>query len=388
MHRPPETQSSPEAMSTQSSHTWRAESSVCRVNSLQQVGCQSWLLVSPSWPRQPADHYISDPVWSILLDQITIWTQGVTRHIPSQNGRDLGRPSRRGWDHRWRLRAWQRWRGARPEPESTHGQSKRNRAGVQFRQVHNQTTWDQFLRQHLLQRWHQAWPGQGSWHPEHACSTGQRGSAEIPRYDDIPCNIHSQLQWRITATQGPPEEERPIWDVGRPPPLLPETQNSNFSKVVCQILWPNKTHHAGGRQFNERSWRSNSAGRSTCCIRIQSAQLSTKQLPKHWPGDARRCVRHQSLSHVPVRTPFSNDNWSQATRNDCQEAPPQSTNQATEDAPENTGIWLHHRVSTRKDDDPGRHCQGCRIQRTRAQSSWISGLMVLRWRQRKVIAVT
>ena len=75
-----------------------------------------------------------DPVWSTLLDQITIWTQGVTTHIQSQNGRDLGRPSRRGWDHRWRLCAWQRWRGARPEPESAHGQSKRNRAGVQFRQ--------------------------------------------------------------------------------------------------------------------------------------------------------------------------------------------------------------------------------------------------------------
>ena len=159
MHRLLETQSSPEAMSTQSSHTWRAESSVCRVNSLQQVGCQSWLLVSPSWPRQPVDHYISDPVWSILLDEITIWTQGVTRPIPSQNGRDLGRPSRRGRDHRWRLRAWQRWRGARPEPESAYEQSKRNRAGVQFRQVHNQTTWDQLLRQHLLQRWHQTWPG-------------------------------------------------------------------------------------------------------------------------------------------------------------------------------------------------------------------------------------
>ena len=62
--------------------------------------------------------------------------------------------------------SWQRWRGARPEPESAHGQSKRNRAGVQFRQVHNQTTWDQLLRQHLLQRWHQPWPGQGSGHPQ------------------------------------------------------------------------------------------------------------------------------------------------------------------------------------------------------------------------------
>ena len=29
----------------------------------------------------------------ILLDQITIWTKGVTRHIPSQNGQDLGGPS-------------------------------------------------------------------------------------------------------------------------------------------------------------------------------------------------------------------------------------------------------------------------------------------------------
>ena len=33
-------------------------------------------------------------------------------------------------------------------------------------------------------------------------------------------------------------------------------------------------------------------------------------------------------------------------------------------------------------------CRGCRIQRTRAQSSWISGLMVLRWRRRKFIDVT
>ena len=45
--------------------------------------------------------------------------------------------------------------GARPEPESAHGQSKGNRAGVQFRQVHHQTTLGQLLRQHLLQRWHQ-----------------------------------------------------------------------------------------------------------------------------------------------------------------------------------------------------------------------------------------
>ena len=39
MHRPSETHSSPEAMSTQSSHIWRAESAVCSMNSLQQVGC-------------------------------------------------------------------------------------------------------------------------------------------------------------------------------------------------------------------------------------------------------------------------------------------------------------------------------------------------------------
>ena len=84
MHRPPETQSSPEAMSTQSSHTWRAESSVCRVNSLQQVGCQSWHLDPDSqlittfrtpfgrycWTRLPFGLRVSQDIFQARMDEI------------------------------------------------------------------------------------------------------------------------------------------------------------------------------------------------------------------------------------------------------------------------------------------------------------------------------
>ena len=47
---------------------------------------------------------------------------------------------------------------------------------------------------------------------------------------------------------------------------------------------------------------------------------------------------HHSLPHIPVRTPHSNDNRSQATRNDGQEAPPKGTTQAAEDAAEKRKI--------------------------------------------------
>ena len=63
---------------------------------------------------------------------------------------------------------------------------------------------------------------------------------------------------------------------------------------------------------------------------------------------------------------------------DCQEALLMSTTQALEDAPEDTGILLHHRVSPQKDSDLTDTPQGCQIQRTKLQPGWISELMVLR----------
>ena len=67
-----------------------------------------------------------------------------------------------------------------------------------------------------------------------------------------------------------------------------------------------------------------------------------------------RCIWHHSLQHIPIRTPLSSDNWPQATQTNCQEALPQSTTQGAEDFPESTRTRLHHRVSSRKDDVPGR----------------------------------
>ena len=255
--------------------------------SIQQDGCQGRILVSPPrWAQPTADH-VPNALRPLLLETTPLWTACITRHLSGTNGWNTRRSPRRGRHYRRCVRTWQGYAGAWRQPQAPDGKSQAVWTCLQLRKVRHTQKRNLLLWEYILHGRDSPWSSQNSRHPEYASPWEQRRPAEIPWHDDVSVDVYPKFQQRITTAEGAVENRRSICHVRRPHPLLQQPQKAGVINHIPQVLWPEETNCAGGWQFHERLGSSHHSGWIPSRLRIQVTWLHPKQLPKHWPWDAR-----------------------------------------------------------------------------------------------------